>query len=45
MEDGKVKRWEMGANRIADLDVLPDMNAREGGKSSGQLLPSNSMRL
>ena len=42
MEDGKVKRWEKGANRIADLDVLPDLNTKDGGKSSGQLLPSKS---
>lgn len=47
MEDGKVKRWEKGANRIADLDVLPDMNKDAGKGSTHQLMtPSHShMRL
>jgi len=29
MENGKVKRWEGGANRIADLSVLPAINEKE----------------
>ena len=33
MEHGKVKMWEKGANRIADLEVLPDMN-KDVGKGS-----------
>ena len=24
IENEKVKRWERGANRVADLDILPD---------------------
>jgi len=47
MEHGKVKMWEKGANRIADLEVLPDMNKDLGKSSTHQLLtPSHShMRL
>lgn len=29
MRDGKEQRWERGANRIADLDVLTDKSSND----------------
>ena len=28
IQDGEIKQWEKGANRIADLEVLPDVQAQ-----------------
>lgn len=45
MEDGQPKFWEKGANRIADLDVLPDMNKEVGKASTHQLMTPGGSRM
>ena len=45
MEDGQPKFWEKGANRIADLEVLPDMNKDIGKSSTHQLMTPGHTRI
>ena len=40
-----MKRWEKGANRIADLDVLPDLNVKDSPKSSTYQLNTSTSQL
>ena len=40
IQDGKVKRWERGVNRIADLMILPELE--EDSFEDAQELISNS---